>query len=81
MVGKASENILEGIELERSEATLCEPASLTVLAIEVGCSPSGMMHLPARGSLAQWLHGECFHRIVLVPYLENFGCCRIVVER
>jgi hypothetical protein len=32
--------------------------------------------LPARGSLAPSLHGECVHQTVLVPYLEDLsGCC------
>jgi hypothetical protein len=35
MIGETSEDILEGIELERSEAPFREPASLVVSAIDV----------------------------------------------
>jgi hypothetical protein len=70
MICEASEDILKGIELERCEAALCEPASLAVSAKNDVCG--GVWEdLPARDSLAQSLHGECVHQIVLAPCLRG----------
>jgi hypothetical protein len=77
MICEASKDILKGVELERCEASLCEPASLAVSANSSGSS-WGWRNLPARGSLARSLHDECVHQIVLVPYLRDVGGRRIL---
>jgi hypothetical protein len=70
--------ILKGIELERCEAALCEPAGLTVSAKDDACC-AVWEDLPARGSLARSLHGDGVHQIVLVPCLRDFvGRCILI---
>jgi len=73
MIREASKDILKGIELERCEAALCEPASLAVSAMMGIGRVWG--DLPARGSLPQSLHGEYVHQTVLGPCLRDVGRC------